>query len=126
MIGCLLGMGLAIRGGCLRRLEVTAGALFSETVRVEALGRRRLLAELGPLSGSAGEVVTDFLFLLRVVVGSFDEARACSKACHAMSSSALSTCGSGEALIRRFRGVDSPPGLLSSAGSVSLKRLPAP
>lgn len=121
-------MGLASREDC-RRREAVAGAAFrSGVVRVEALGRLRLITGEGSLSGSAGEAVVDFLFLFRVELelGSFDEARACSKACHAISSSALSTCRAGEGLWRWFLGVESPSGLLGSAGSVSLKRLPAP
>ncbi len=125
-LGCLRGIGLASRDEGRGRELLVVDALCTEGVRTDTLGRLLFITGVGSLSGSCGDAVPGFLFLFRDEEGSLEDARACSNACHAMSSSAFSAGGSGDALGRRLRGVNWAPGLLGKAGSVSLKRLPAP
>lgn len=92
IVSCRLATGLARRDDW-RDLELVAlDVPLSETERTGTLGRLRLITRAGSCSGAAaGDDLPDCLFLLRDELGSFDEAQACSKACHAMSSSAFST-----------------------------------
>lgn len=125
-VNCRPGTVLARRDDW-RDLEfVEVEAVLSDAERIGTLGRLRLITTAASCWGSAGDDVPDRRFLLRDELGSFDVARACSKACHAMSSSAFSTAGAGEGRVRKLRGVRELPGLWEAVGSVSLKRFPTP